>query len=135
MPHYLDSHWSSSVFSQFKDLCDSSFEVNLTILFFLCCISSLKIYININSSLTLFTIFTLYQLVSFLQIWLLVRVDSPQTVSVQTAYKILVESILFFNMITWYRNLNVRNKLKLQRIVNVTTNDSEAPEMRNMNWL
>ena len=39
----------------------------------------------------------------------------------QLAYKGLIESVLSFNIITWYGNVSDKNKLKLARVINTAS--------------
>ena len=42
-------------------------------------------------------------------------------VSLELVYRGLIESILSFNIVTWYGNVNSKNRTKLARIVNIAT--------------
>lgn len=46
----------------------------------------------------------------------------------ETVYKSLVESILTFNMLMWFCNLDVKNKNKVQRIVNMSSKIIGRPQ-------
>ncbi|KAK0138761.1 hypothetical protein N1851_024704 [Merluccius polli] len=46
----------------------------------------------------------------------------------QTVYKSLVESVLSFNMIMWYGNLNIQRRNKLQRTVNMASKIIGKPQ-------
>lgn len=46
----------------------------------------------------------------------------------ETVYKSLVESILSFNMIMWYGNLNIKGRNKLQKIVNMASKILGKPQ-------
>ena len=39
----------------------------------------------------------------------------------ELVYRGLIESILSFNIVTWYGNVNSKNRTKLARIVNIAT--------------
>ena len=39
----------------------------------------------------------------------------------ELAYRGLIESILSFNIVTWYGNVNSKNRTKLARTVNIST--------------
>ena len=39
----------------------------------------------------------------------------------EVVYRGLIESILSFNIVTWYGNVNSKNRTKLARIVNIAT--------------
>ena len=39
----------------------------------------------------------------------------------ELVYRGLIESILSFNIVTWYGNVNMKNRAKLARIVNIAT--------------
>lgn len=63
----------------------------------------------------------------------LLRKLNDLNVSKQTlelVHRNLVESILFFNMVMWYGNLNVKNKLNLQRQVNIASEIVGKPQMQ-----